>query len=699
MAKYFININGELNEIGKGNSAYDIAVYNGFEGTEQEWLESINGKDGSTVSINPEDQHWYLDGEDTGIVAAANDGITPHIDETTKHWFIGNTDTQILAEGKDGIDGKDGKSIKSIEKDKNNNIIVTFSDNTNENIGELNIDISADFLTSNGFGNLRYYNSHFQYYDNDNSTWIDTSATPENVYIVQMIPQTMQKIYGIYDIELKRNKIRWVEPNDTVIDGQVVCVVEKVVIRRKLGGEPKNMTDGELVMEVNKNQFGSYKDVWYIDEEITPNDSEEWYYKAFPVSTSEFVNESSANSVVVKAKDYYLFGFVLDQNESDPESMITYIEDNKGFKSAYMNYNSDKFDYGDFEEFWFIRDVKPCMLKYDGTVGYELDKNDYSKKITGEDSDISNEDYDGNVMIGIPKTYWKIVDNGDNTANVYISNKKLDKDFVCWSHIDNNGDEIDYCYMPAYNGYNDGVRLRELSDKTPIHSQDASTEISLAKANNIDDNIIWYTEVFSDRMLINLLLLLIGKSTNTQEVFGNGHCEGGGSAANLLQTGTLNDKGLFYGTNVNSKAVKVFGMEHWWGGQWRRIAGWINDRGTQKIKLTYGQSDGSTVNGYNVDGTDYISVGCTPSGTSGGYISKMAFTEYGMIPTISTGSSTTYYTDGLYFNNSQINYAYVGGDSRADFLVGALCIDLSSYIISNAWHAGVAISCKPLSQK
>ena len=37
--------------------------------------------------------------------------------------------------------------------------------------------------------------------------------------------------------------------------------------------------------------------------------------------------------------------------------------------------------------------------------------------------------------------------------------------------------------------------------------------------------------------------------------------------------------------------------------EWRRIAGWIDDKGIQKIKLTYGQSDGSTVDGYNTDGS------------------------------------------------------------------------------------------------
>jgi hypothetical protein len=340
--------------------------------------------------------------------------------------------------------------------------------------------------------------------------------------------------------------------------------------------------------------------------------------------------------------------------------------------------------------------VKPCMLNYDGTVAYYLNSKDYTLKEDGTASDIANVDFAGNAMVGIPKTYWKIVDNGDDTANIYFSNKKVDDDFHCWSHIDNNGNEIDYCYMPIYNGYSDGTRLRSLSDKAPMYNQIGTTEINLAKANNQDENIIWYTEVYSDRMLINLLLLLIGKSTDSQIVFGNGHYTGGKDFSSLLNSGTFNNKGLFYGTNGTGVAVKVFGIENWWGNQFRRIAGWISDEGTQMVKLTYGQFDGSTTNKYNTDGSGYIPIGCTPNGTTSGYISKMTFTEYGLIPTTANGSVTTYYTDGLRFNNSRVGYIIAGGSCVDNFLTGAMFVGLHFLFSSSDWCIGASISCKPL---
>ena len=83
-----------------GKSAYQVAVDNGFVGTETEWLLSLKGQDGQNGTNGTNG----VDGQD------GQDGITPSIDPTTKHWMIGNTDTGVVAEGKDGKDGESGTS-------------------------------------------------------------------------------------------------------------------------------------------------------------------------------------------------------------------------------------------------------------------------------------------------------------------------------------------------------------------------------------------------------------------------------------------------------------------------------------------------------------------------------------------------------------------------------------------------------------
>ncbi len=605
----------------------------------------------------------------------------------------GNTGTEndfiMSLKGDKGEDGKDGKSIAAISKDETNNIIVTFSDGSTQNIGKLNVDVQADFLTSDGFGNLRYYNGHFQYYNTTTSSWVDTSVTPNNTFVVNMTPKPIESISAIYNKKIKRFELRWKEPNDTYLDGQLFCVVEKVIIVRKKDSAPETIDDGIKVLEVKRKDFNTHIDTPYIDETFEPVIDEVWYYKAFPISTFGVSNNLSESSKIV-ARSVSLYGFKIDQNESDPASMITYIEDNKDFRSVHMDYETDTFDYGDWKDAFFMK-IKPCMLKYDGTVDYYLNPDDYSLKEDGTPSDIENVDYDGNAMIQFPKVYWKIVDNGDNTANIYFSNIKYDTDFHCWSHIDSKGEEIDYCYMPIYQGYYDGMRLRSLSGQIALNYQTVSHEIDYAKANNQSENVIWYTETFSDRQLVNLLLLLIGKSTDTQFIFGKGY----GTDSPNKNNGETNQKGLFWGCEDNTFFVKVFGMENWWGSPSRILSGWIcdNPNNTYKIKMTYGQSDGSTTDEYNLTGEGYLNIKINNSFQNGN-LSKMKFDNYGFLPIEFKGSSTTYYL-------GVIIYSLIGSTSGLA-VVGNW--GTSPYMFSTAFYAdngnkykiGASVSCKPL---
>ena len=61
-------IDDTLAEVGtlQGKSAYDIAVENGFIGTEEEWLNSLTG----SSPIIGENGHWIINNIDTGIIAS-----------------------------------------------------------------------------------------------------------------------------------------------------------------------------------------------------------------------------------------------------------------------------------------------------------------------------------------------------------------------------------------------------------------------------------------------------------------------------------------------------------------------------------------------------------------------------------------------------------------------------------------------------
>lgn len=408
-----------------------------------------------------------------------------------------------------------------------------------------------------------------------------------------------------------------------------------------------------------------------------------------------------------------IYGWHVNPDISDSSNAVTYLEDAIGMTPASMG--STTFNYGSWENAFFM--PKPCMLKSNGKVDYYLDPNDYTKKLNGAASDIANPNYDGNAMMQWPKIWFKYVKGiKEGQGYFYVANYKADGNFHCWCNYDSENNEIDHFYTAIYNGTsftNDtaptinkmrslsGVRLTANNGNSQTTT---TTEITNATANNTTSAVEWYIETFSDRLLINGLLVLMGKSLNTQAVFGRGLDTGGQSAKEAYVTGTLNDKGLFWGITENGNSgVKVFGMENFWGCCWHRVAGLITDNHVVKLKLTYGTKDGSTVIGYNQTGNGYIDNGTTPYSTGSiqkGFIQKMSYNKYGFMPAvIADESQSTYYADYYYQQNvyyTGIIYALFGGDSASSLGTGAFYLYLNSTPSDTFWGTTASLSCKPL---
>lgn len=386
-----------------------------------------------------------------------------------------------------------------------------------------------------------------------------------------------------------------------------------------------------------------------------------------------------------------------DGSESDPDSIITYLKDSVGMTPAYMDYDADKFNYGSWKDAFFM--PKPCILKQTGQVQCYLDPDNYERDVNGNTVAIDETLTDANVMIEFPKIWLKIIPDADpRNAEVYISNKKLDEDFKDYAYIAKDKTHKEHFYMPAFNGsYDSNSKMRSISGAQVGKTLNAATEISRAEANGTG----WYTETASQVMLVNFLLLLMAKTTDTKKAYGQGLHTGGSEAINdAFRTGVHKTKGLFYGTSSGtisstdfSNAVKVLGIENWWGFQWRRYAGDILD-GTNgvKVKMCWGQEDGSTTDDYNTTGSGYIATGAIPSGTSGQYIKEMLFTKHGMFSTVNQSNSSLYFTSGQWFNTGQVDYAFHGGASGDGLHVGALCVARSLAPGAAGWGLGAALS-------
>ena len=522
-------------------------------------------------------------------------------------------------------------------------------------------------------------------------TVTDSSASSTGTYYYAAFPYTTRGVYNRN--EANRTSVN--EPDPMVkftassnagvvrITADIPSSASGAVIRRSTLGYPKNASDGELFMDITS-------DGVYTDNRVTVGHT--YFYTAFPYTSSGTYSVSESNKARTTVKLYtYIFGYDLDTTDSDPSARVSYPSDvdNANYIPAYMDYAAGSFNYGSWpsaagEKFM----PRPCMLKYNGTVDHYLDPNDYTKKVDGAASRVSDTSFGGNAMMEWPKIYAKRWEDENGIYHFRCSDIKVDNEYECWCNYDKNNSQIEHFYTPIYFGSNVSSKMRSISGRSNLVSKTASEEITLAKANGGD----WYIEVLADRLLIQDLLVMMAKSTDCQTAYGSGVI----SRPGPVGQGTMNTRGLFYGSNNTTTGVKVFGMENLWGNLNRHTAGWINARGSQKVKLTRGTRDGSTASDYNTDGRGYLTVGeATFSGTSGGYIKTMKTVPYGRIPFDASGSSTTYEADGLYFDNSGTMYAVVGGYYRNGLPSGPFSVSLAVSASNSSSFVGAALSCKP----
>ena len=532
------------------------------------------------------------------------------------------------------------------------------------------------------------------------TTLVDSGASATGTYYYAAFPYTTQGVYN----RNKANRVVINEPEpmeeftaksvyvsatDSVkveITAALPANVVGAMIRKSTTGYPTNETDGELFKDIKA-------DGVYTDTNVTVGAV--YYYSAFPYTSTGAYNRSEANrtSVTPKKRDY-LFGYDLVKVTSSPSGRVTYPDDvdNAGFTPAAMNFSTSKFNYGSWnfapgEKFM----PRPCMLTYAGVVDEYLNPNDYTKNTENLPSQVANVSFNGNAMMEWPKIFTKRWEE-NGIYHFRCSDTPQDDTWECWSNYDRLNNQIDHFYTPIYFGSKDSSnRLRSISGAANSVSTTADAEINYAKANGAD----WYIEVLADRLLLQDLLVMMAKTTECQTAFGYGRCKT--TNRDAISNGTMNTRGMFWGDDDQTSGVKVFGMENWWGNLWRRTAGYVNDNGVQVVKLTRGTKDGSTAADYNTDGTGYIEiVGATPTGTSGGYIKTMKTEAFGRLPVDASGSSSTFEADGLWFNNSQVNYALFGGRWADGLLVGPFCANLSSAASLSYTHIGAALSCKPL---
>ena len=353
--------------------------------------------------------------------------------------------------------------------------------------------------------------------------------------------------------------------------------------------------------------------------------------------------------------DGHVYGFKREIANSNYLTRITYTDEATGKTPVTVNLENQTQDLGSWGDF-INKVARPVMVTYSGVVDYELDHNDTTKKLDGSPSDIDNLEYKGNAMVEFRNYRYVSRKTVDGFQYVRFANYKVDDTFEDNAFINENGAHSLAFYFSMFDGGLVGDKMRSIAGAEILRSKNASQEMTLAKSNGKG----WNTGTWSQLNYIWDLLTLLGKTDGFQETFGRGICDlSSNNGVNPFGwiVGQTKNKGCFFGQSGGANPVRTLWIEDLWGRSYDRYTGLINDNGTFKVKLVPPYPTPSDSAGAY---SDYINTELvTPAE---GYVKEANCSEFGFLPQVVGGSTSTYFCD--YFNktDSGIRYVLVGGD-------------------------------------
>ena len=353
------------------------------------------------------------------------------------------------------------------------------------------------------------------------------------------------------------------------------------------------------------------------------------------------LNERIDDVLTVSSNNIY--GVKIDTTNQNPETSVTYTDDAVGFVP--MRGNDGNFDWGSWELPFKSLGIRPCVFK-DGAVNYYLDPNDYTKKIDGSNADITS-GLDGDVMIEIPKIYWKFSENG--TDRIIQMSRVKREGFVCLAHTRGVNVE-DNIYIGAYPGVVIDNKLRSLSGKTPTGSKTHAAIRTYAQTNGVG----YEQFLFYQMQLLQILYVIFFKNLDGQTALGRGNVD----ESVLKITGARNTSGMFYGSSIvgNNEQIKFCGIEDFWGNIRNWVDGIWSTANTNPARKLWIATDEFNTVPYQQDGEmwidavpkpdNYIEYGTGFANNVDGYIKDIhGANETGFVTVNNAGSETTYYCD------------------------------------------------------
>ena len=322
---------------------------------------------------------------------------------------------------------------------------------------------------------------------------------------------------------------------------------------------------------------------------------------------------------------YKLTTIRINQNLTDPNSMITRIADEGGVEAIRANSHR------------YVGTVFNPSTKQPWTDGkmhlYQLDDSDSTKYLDGTDAPISGE-YKNlasanmyNVFMKLPQFYYKAVEYSTDIWDISFSyGGKPDDDYKEW-----DGKDLIGVYEAYYTMYESGwYNVESISGKTSSGNVSQTTFKNAVAQMNEEAYIS--SEGFSlvkwkHHCIMAFLFYAYYGTTDCQSVCGFG------TSSYTKTTGATDSLGMedtIAGGNGDSGSINFWGLENWWGNKHE----WIDNVVSNDRVWTITEDDG-----------DMRTIS-TPQVAEDGYISKLLIGEYlDMLPTAVSQSSVNGYCD------------------------------------------------------
>lgn len=479
-------------------------------------------------------------------------------------------------------------------------------------------------------------------------------------------------------------KIKAGVPDNTVIDGQLICTCAGVRIMRKASSAPIGPEDGTLVLDLKAGNVADLVDTGLVNG-VT------YYYAFYPYSDHGVYNYNMFN--VLHATPSPIKYWAFDQNFADknPATTITYPTGftNSNFAKMLTNEGTGTATYGGWED--FLKETLknyPAMVKKTGEIDYLLNPADYTKKKEGGTaSDYKNLNYNGGAFAWLNRIYMLETYSGNKESReVQFADGPADG-FTPVGFYDGENNVLEGIWLPM--GYMDASGRTLIAGTTPVASKTCDQEKALidgfsSRARFLGGPIM---NVLRD------LEYMLFKSTDIQLQAGHGRCNAGSQAvvANaVVANGAVEG---WKGTNAKTQMNKYFHSQVLGSyQQWTRDPYTITIGGVEKMSPNYN---------YNLAGNGYINAGVTlstnPAWWYASHLIPLADPKLGSQPKQeNTGSTTTGICDGgPYGNTAGTRVALRLGDCIHDLIGGPAALNLNNEASPASWNFGVGVILLP----